>query len=177
MSRLADPGFLQNAALARFLTILLYRSANLSILPMHYSAYARAVLGHIDEVEKKAASKRELRLTRVREAARLWEEKASAFESRMWQRPLSRESRARLNALLMEVERVLTEERGLESRPFFKHLIYAPQPTYRDELLPRIWEAIDQGAWEEIEGYERELVTAFERAASLADEATRTLAE
>jgi hypothetical protein len=77
----------------------------------------------------------------------------------------------------MEVERVLTEERGLESRPFFKHLIYAPQPTYRDELLPRIWEAIDQGAWEEIEGYERELVTAFERAASLADEATRTLAE
>jgi N-acetylated-alpha-linked acidic dipeptidase len=177
MSRLADPGFLQNAALARFLTILLYRSANLSILPMHYSAYARAVLEHIDEVEKKAAPKRELRLTRAREAARLWEEKASAFESRMWQGPLSRESRARLNALLMEVERVLTEERGLESRPFFKHLIYAPQPTYRDELLPRIWEAIDQGAWDEIEGYERELVTAFGKAAALAEEAARALAE
>ena len=49
----------------------------------------------------------------------------------------------------MEVERALTEERGLKSRPFFKHLIYAPQPTYRDEFLPRIWEAIDEGAWKE----------------------------
>jgi N-acetylated-alpha-linked acidic dipeptidase len=175
MSRLADPGFLQNAALARFLTVLLYRSANLSILPMRYSDYARAVLEHIDEVEKKAASKRELRLASAREAARLWEEKASAFESRLWQRPLSPESRTRVNALLMEVERALTEDRGLKSRPFFKHLIYAPQPTYRDELLPRIWEAIDEGAWDEIEGYERELVNAFSRAAALAEQAARAL--
>jgi N-acetylated-alpha-linked acidic dipeptidase len=177
MSRIADPGFLQNAALARFLTVLVYRSANLSILPMHYSVYARAVLEHIEEVEKKAAGKRELRLHAAREAARLWEEKAALFERRMWERPLSRESRIQVNALLMEVERVLTEERGLKSRPFFKHLIYAPQPTYRDELLPRIWEAIDQGAWDEIEDYERELVEAFQRAASLAEEATGALAE
>jgi N-acetylated-alpha-linked acidic dipeptidase len=175
MSRIADPGFLQNAALARFLTVLLYRSANVSILPMRYSAYARAVLEHIDEVEKKAAVKRELRLDATREAARRWEEKAASLESRLWQRPLSRETRIQVNALLMEVERVLTEERGLKSRPFFKHLIYAPQPTYRDELLPRIWEAIDQGAWDEIVGYEQELVTAFARAAALAEEATRAL--
>jgi N-acetylated-alpha-linked acidic dipeptidase len=175
MSRIADPGFLQNAALSRFLAVLIYRSANLELLPMRYSAYARAVLTHIDEVEKKAAPAREITLSSARDAARRWEENALALEARMFERPLSPENRARLNALLMEVERALTEDRGLKSRPFFKHLIYAPQPTYRDEVLPRIWEAIDAGAWYEIEGYERELVVAFERAASLLDEAQSVL--
>jgi N-acetylated-alpha-linked acidic dipeptidase len=142
---------------------------------MRYSAYARAVLAHLDEVEKKAAPVRELRLSAARDGARRWEEKAASLEARMYERPLSSAKRAQVNALLMEVERVLTEERGLKSRPFFKHLIYAPQPTYRDEVFPRIWEAIDEGAWGEIEGYERELAAAFERAASLADEAARVL--
>jgi N-acetylated-alpha-linked acidic dipeptidase len=176
MSRLADPGFLQNAALSRFLAVLLYRSANLDLFPMRYSAYARAVLAHLDEVEKKAAPAREIRLQAARDAAKAWEEKALALEARMFSRAPSPASRARANQLLMDVERALTEERGLESRPFFKHLIYAPQPTYRDEVLPRIWEAIDAGAWEDIEGYERELVAAFERAGALLDEASRILA-
>ncbi|HEY7697501.1 MAG TPA: M28 family peptidase [Vicinamibacteria bacterium] len=175
LSRIADPGFLQNAALSRLLAVLAHRTANAEFLPMRYSAYARAVLEHLDEVEKKAAPARELRLSAAREAARLWGEKAQALEARMWQRELPRENRARFNALLMEVERALIEDRGLKSRPFFKHLIYAPQPTYRDEVLPRIWEAIDQGAWGEIEGYERELVAAFERAGSLLDEAASLL--
>jgi N-acetylated-alpha-linked acidic dipeptidase len=175
MSRIADPGFLQNAALSRFLAVLLYRSANVELLPMRYSAYARAVLAHLDTVEKKAAPSRKIQLSSAREAARLWEEKAQALETRMWGRELSPENRARFNALLMEVERALTEDRGLKSRPFFKHLIYAPQPTYRDEVLPRIWEAIDARAWDEIGGYERELVTAFERAGSLLDEAAAVL--
>jgi N-acetylated-alpha-linked acidic dipeptidase len=175
LSRIGDPGFLQNAALSRFLAVLLYRSANVDLLPMRYSEYASAVLGHLDEVEKKAAPAREIRLSAARDAARRWREKALAVEAGMWERPLSREKASRVNALLMEVERALTEERGLKSRPFFKHLIYAPQPTYRDEVLPRIWEAIDAGAWDEIAVYERELVAAFERAGSLADEARSVL--
>jgi N-acetylated-alpha-linked acidic dipeptidase len=175
LSRIADPGFLQNAALARFLAVLLYRSANLDVFPMRYSAYARAVLAHLDEVEKRAAPVREIRLDAARDAARRWEEKAISLETRLGGAELSRDVAARVNGLLMEVERALTEERGLKSRPFFKHLIYAPQPTYRDEVLPRIWEAIDAGAWDEIAGYEKELVAAFERAGRLADEASSVL--
>ena len=67
----------------------------------------------------------------------------------------------------MQVERAMTEETGLESRPFYKHLIYAPQPTYRKEVLPRIFEAIETGEWEKIVGFEKELVTAFDRATEL----------
>ena len=75
----------------------------------------------------------------------------------------------------MGVERAMTEDSGLVRRPFFKHLIYAPQPTYREEVLPRIFEAIDDGRWEAIAGYEKELAAGFDRAAELLDEATALL--
>ena len=66
----------------------------------------------------------------------------------------------------------MTEPSGLETRPFFKHLIYAPQPTYRKELLPRIFEAIESGAWDKIPTFEQQLVDAFDRAADLLQQAT-----
>jgi hypothetical protein len=75
----------------------------------------------------------------------------------------------------MDVERAMTEEEGLQSRPFFKHLIYAPQPTYRTELLPRIFEAIKAQEWDEIPRYEGQLVRAFERASALLRRASRRL--
>jgi hypothetical protein len=63
----------------------------------------------------------------------------------------------------------------LKSRPYFKHLIYAPQPTYREELLPRIFEAIKAQEWDDIPRYEVQLVRAFQRAAQLMGEASRRL--
>ncbi|MEE8537052.1 MAG: hypothetical protein V3S71_03530 [Acidobacteriota bacterium] len=44
---------------------------------------------------------------------------------------------------------------------------YTPQPMYREEVLPRIFEAIP--------GYERELVTGLERAPTMLEEATALL--
>jgi N-acetylated-alpha-linked acidic dipeptidase len=176
LSRIGDPGFLQNAALARFLSVLLSRIASVDVLPMRYSSYARAIAEHVEEVEKKAEPFRPLELNELREAAKRWQAAAEALEARMDARlasgkPLPAESAARFNHLLMDVERALTEERGLDSRPFFKHLIYAPQPTYRREVLPRIWEAIDAAAWEDIEGYERQIAKAIEQAIALHEEA------
>jgi hypothetical protein len=75
----------------------------------------------------------------------------------------------------MDVERAMTEEEGLKSRPFFKHLIYAPQPTYRTELLPRIFEAVKAQEWNDIPRYEEQLVRAFDRASRLIREASRRL--
>ena len=69
----------------------------------------------------------------------------------------------------------MTEKEGLKGRPFFRHLIYAPQPTYREEVLPRIFEAIDSGNWEEIPGYQGQLVAAFDRASDLLQRAEALL--
>lgn len=98
-----------------------------------------------------------------------------------WERLLASEAEldakraSEINSLLMEVERAMTDEEGLKSRPYFKHLIYAPQPTYRTELLPRIFEAIQAQEWDDIPRYEEQLVRAFGRAVRLLRKASRRL--
>jgi N-acetylated-alpha-linked acidic dipeptidase len=177
LSHFGDPGFRINTMMSRFVAVLLWRFANVDVLPMRYSSYATEVLGLVDEIEKKAASHRELRLDVAKAAAEKWLATAREFERQLDGRmesdePLPESAARELNDLLMQVERAMTEEKGLESRPFYKHLIYAPQPTYRKEVLPRIFEAIEAGEWEKIDGFEKELVTAFDRAAELLKKAT-----
>jgi N-acetylated-alpha-linked acidic dipeptidase len=91
--------------------------------------------------------------------------------------PLPEKRAARIDALLIGVERAMTEDTGLVRRPFFKHLLYAPQPTYREEVLPRIFEAIDDGRWESIARYEKELVAGFGRAAEMLKQARALLGD
>jgi len=43
----------------------------------------------------------------------------------------------------MKVERALLDPDGLAGRPWFKHLIYAPRPTYKPLVLPALTEAIE----------------------------------
>ena len=43
----------------------------------------------------------------------------------------------------MKVERSLLDSEGLAGRPWFKHLLYAPRPTYKAMVLPGLTEAIE----------------------------------
>jgi N-acetylated-alpha-linked acidic dipeptidase len=190
MSTIGDPGFKYGAALSRLWSVMTWRLANAPLLPMRYSEYARKVQEHLREIEVKGSGgRRALRLDDARAAAKRWEKAATEFESAAAARSAgdlahaaapvvsvatpSPESSApslpyrAVNDLLMQVERSLLEEHGLEGRPFYRHLIYAPQPTYREEVLPRLWEAIDRGETRKLGGHERELVAAFDRAAAL----------
>jgi N-acetylated-alpha-linked acidic dipeptidase len=183
MSRIADPGFRYNTTLSRLWGILAWRMANADVLPMRYSRYASEVASYLDQMEKRAVAKGgEIALDAAREAAGRWHEAAEAFE-RGLQRRLSSDApppakrAVQIDGLLIDVERAMTEETGLLRRPFFKHLLFAPQPTYREEVLPRIFEAIDDGRWDAIQGYEKELVIGFDRAAELLGEATALLGD
>ena len=42
-------------------------------------------------------------------------------------------------------EAILPDPEGIPSRPWYRHQIYAPKPTYAPELLPALYEAIDLG--------------------------------
>jgi len=44
---------------------------------------------------------------------------------------------------LIATERALTDHDGIPGRPWYRHLIYAPKPTYAPEVLPGLAEAID----------------------------------
>jgi N-acetylated-alpha-linked acidic dipeptidase len=182
MSQIADVGFRYNTTMARLWAVLSWRIANADVLPMRYSVYASEVGSYLEQMEQRAMDKSERKLgfALAREASLRWRESAASFEAELQQRlssdsPLPRETAREIDERLMGVERALTQETGLLRRPFFKHLIYAPQPTYREEVLPRIFEAIDDGRWEAIPAYEKELATGFDRAAELLDEATALL--
>ena len=49
----------------------------------------------------------------------------------------------RIHRGFMKVERALLDPEGLAGRPWFKHLIYAPRPTYKPLVLPALTEAIE----------------------------------
>ena len=174
MSRIGDPGFRHGRTLAELWALMSWRLADEALLPMHYSDYARAVVGYIAATEKHAGTTTPLRLEAARAAAARWEAAALAFEKRTAAGSLPGDFR-KVNEKLMAVERVLTEPTGLQGRSFFKHLLVAPQPTYRSEFLPRIWEALDRGDRAAIPTYEAELVAAFDAAAGLLTEATGLL--
>lgn len=204
MSTIGDPGFKYGAALSRLWSVMTWRLANAPLLPMRYSEYARKVLEHVREVEVMGSGGRHaLKLDGARAAAKRWQQAATEFETAAATRsagdltdaaaaassgPATSGAAVALpggasgagpfravNDLLMEVERSLTEPHGLVGRPFYRHLIYAPQPTYREEVLPRLWEAIDRGETRRLPGHERELVAAFDRAASLMQAARAAL--
>jgi N-acetylated-alpha-linked acidic dipeptidase len=191
MSRIADPGFRYGATMARLWGLLAWRLADASILPMRYSAYARSVQTYLDRVEtmsdQAAAEGRQarpaapLRLVAARAAARRWQQAAEDFEAGLDRRTaggaaLPGPAARAVNDRLMQVERAMTEDEGLRGRPYFKHLIYAPQPTYREEVLPRIFEAIASGDRRSIPRHEAQLVAAFDRAAELLVQARDQLA-
>ena len=76
----------------------------------------------------------------------------------------------------MQVERALVEPAaGMRGRPFIRHLLVAPQPSYRSAYLPRIWDDIDRNDRAAIPAHEREIVTAFDRATGIMREATSAL--
>jgi N-acetylated-alpha-linked acidic dipeptidase len=119
-------------------------------------------------------------LGRAKKAAGRWLKAASAWEKKVRKFLVAQSSpdlkrSSEVNSLLMDVERAMTEEEGLKSRPFYRHLIYAPQPTYRTELLPRIFEAVRAQEWDIIPRYEEQLVKAFDHASRLMREASRRL--
>ncbi|WP_373516420.1 transferrin receptor-like dimerization domain-containing protein [Pricia sp.] len=64
---------------------------------------------------------------------------------------LSTEKRNQLNQQLMHVEQVLTSEKGLPRRSWYKHQIYAPgfYTGYGVKTLPGVREAIEQKDWKE----------------------------
>lgn len=66
---------------------------------------------------------------------------------------LARASLREVNAKLIAVERALTLNEGLPSRPWFKHQIYAPglYTGYGVKTLPAVRESIEQKQWKDAE--------------------------
>ena len=134
MRRFGDPGFRYHAAMARLWGLLALRLANAEVLPLDYTAYGRDVAAYARELEAEARGKG-VDLADVVAAA-------EALAATPVPQPGGQDPAA-LNAALMRAERDLLDPAGIPGRPWFRHLIYAPRPSYEAETLPAVREAVE----------------------------------
>lgn len=148
VDRIGDPGYYYHAALARYWSVAALRLAECDYVPLDYAAYALEVQIYLGEAQRAAnESKIEVDFTQAREAARRWEKASrAALESARQAVETNDQARVeRIHRALIKVERALLDSDGLVGRPWFKHLIYAPRPTYKPLVLPALTEAIEAG--------------------------------
>jgi N-acetylated-alpha-linked acidic dipeptidase len=125
---------------------------------------------YLDETEQLARGLGvEVDLGAVRDAANVWE-KNGRLALEVARKAVAAGDMARVERVhrgLMKVERALLDPDGLVGRPWFKHLIYAPRPTYRASVLPALTEAIEARDQSRVKLEVERLTRALQRAASV----------
>jgi len=141
MRRFGDPGFQYHAAMARLWGLMALRLANADVLPFDYAVYGRDILAYLDDVEALARSRQiDVDLGPARAAAAALARLPAAGPV-----PEDGGFTAARNEALMQAERDLLSRDGIPRRPWFRHVVYAPLPTYEAETLPGVREAILAG--------------------------------
>ncbi|HEX5884966.1 MAG TPA: transferrin receptor-like dimerization domain-containing protein, partial [Pyrinomonadaceae bacterium] len=169
VDRIGDPGYYYHAAMARYWAVAALTLSECDYVPLDYSAYAGEVQIYLDETESEARKRKiGLDFTAALEAARAWEKNSRAALDTA-RSAVERGDRVRVERVhggLMKVERALLDPDGLAGRPWFKHLIYAPRPTYKAMVLPALTEAIEAGDGPRARAELQRLTRALSRAAT-----------
>jgi N-acetylated-alpha-linked acidic dipeptidase len=167
MARYGDPGFRYHAAMSRLWGLLALRFANADLVPLDYSLYPTEIAAYLTEIEKSAPPDfvssdiqpliakcdawhgAAARMTAILEA---WRSGAAGSAAPIYPGDLaamrgSQAYEAGVNAVLMAEERALLDPEGIPHRPWFRHVIYAPLPSYDAESLPGLREGIEARDW------------------------------
>jgi len=90
---------------------------------------------------------------------------------------LARSSLGAVNAKLIQAERAMIADAGLPTRPWYKHLLYAPglYTGYGVKTMPAAREAIEQGRWDEANAEMARIATALNAEAALVRSAREAL--
>ncbi|MCM3869886.1 MAG: M28 family metallopeptidase [Pyrinomonadaceae bacterium] len=169
VDRVGDPGYYYHAAMARYWAVAALRLAECDYVPLDYAAYAREVQIYLDETARTARERKlQVDFAPALEASRRWEKNGrEALESARQAVESGNQARVgQIHKALMKVERALLDPEGLAGRPWFKHLIYAPRPTYKPLVLPALTEAIEAGDSKLANAEVNRLTRALNRAAA-----------
>lgn len=170
VDRVGDPGYYYHAAMSRYWAVAALRLSECDYVPLDYATYAQEVQTYLDETEQVARRlKVDVDFRQVRDAAKVWEKNGrTALE--VARKAVEAGDMARVERVhkgLMKVERALLDPEGLAGRPWFKHLIYAPRPTYKPLILPALTEAIEARDQSRAKLEVERLTRALKRAASV----------
>ncbi len=170
-----DPGFVYGIELARLVGLLMLRVSDQPVLPFDHRAYADQILRYVDQIAALGAGKagfEAVLMASVREAAAAFGAAGDRANARAAALAAdgSPADRDTLNRALLQVERDLTDPRGLPDRPWYRHTIYAPgfYTGYAVKTLPGIREAVEAGKMPVAAEQAQRVVDALHRA-------TRTL--
>ncbi|HEX6975734.1 MAG TPA: M28 family metallopeptidase [Vicinamibacterales bacterium] len=163
VARIGDPGFTYHVSLVQVWGLLALRLSSADIVPLDYEPYAAKLADFARAVEARTPGGEgfdELRtsIARLRTAA-------AALNARR-DRALANGDAAAARAIdraLIAAERHLTDDAGLQGRPWYRHLVFAPKPTYAPELLPGIAEAQDAADTAGVAREVRRLARAIDR--------------
>lgn len=176
--RFADPGFKGVTAAAEVSGSLALRLANADILPMRYSAYAADTITRLEAMRAEVSTPGALDSTLA--AAKAWAAATRRLESAGARLAVGglvsgeRPAAAKVNAAIRAQERALTDPAGLPSRPWFKHLVWAPGQTtgYAAQPLPALAEAAQAKDDAAFATAAKALTAALDRATAAAVEGT-----
>jgi N-acetylated-alpha-linked acidic dipeptidase len=173
MQQFGDPGFLRHAAMARMWGVLAMRLANADVVPLDYRATAERVDEFVRETVDGAGASQKDALRPLTGAVDRFARAAQAAGSRI-DALLAGEApdggtAARFDAGLMKTERAFLDASGLPGRPWYRHQLFAPKPTYAPEVLPGVTEALTAGNRTLVEIQVTALVRALDRATGQLD--------
>ena len=157
-----DRGFTLHAHLTRIWATAATRLANADVLPLDHVRYAHRIGDFLADVERRWGAPLHVAsdaLARFDAAASRHAESAAAA--------LADDNTSALdliNRALMEVEPSFIDPAGLDGRPWYRHLLYAPAFTYQPEVLPALSEAVDSRDPNRVADAERRLAEALDRA-------------
>ena len=152
VARIGDPGFRYHVALVQVWGLLAMRLADADILPLDYAPYASRLQEFAREVERRRPTVAPDAFHTLDAAIQSLGVAAAELNGRRDRALASGDaiSARTINAQLLRAERMLTDPAGIPGRPWYRHLVFAPQFTYAPLLLPGVSEAQDAGGAAEV---------------------------
>jgi len=183
-TKFGDPTFEHGRALAQVNGTIVMRLASADVLPFEYTNSADTFGRYVDEIDKltvRVKRQRDIDLGSLKSAVKALSEAARGYEQELAKASAGdfKEVKEvkRLNQLLYQSERKLTNDKGLPRRPWFTHQIYAPgfYTGYGVKTIPGVREAIEEKHWDEIELEMTKAVAAIQSLTAQVEAATKLL--
>jgi N-acetylated-alpha-linked acidic dipeptidase len=171
VSNVGDPGFRYHAALVQLWGVVTLRLANADAIPLDYEEYAARIQGFIRESQQVsiATPSTAAAFAALNRAAERLNHAAASYGRKRTDELARNDANAleRSNRQVVKVERALLAAEGLPHRPWYRHLIYAPKPTYSADILPAVSAAVEAEDAVELAVQARRLADALDLASAL----------
>lgn len=167
MEKFGDPTFNYHTNLAKVWGLMAIRLSTMAKLPFEYKNYGQQIESFIADLEQNAKEKGlKLNLKDLQQAAINFRQAAIEYQDKIKNLDSNSKNLNVVNETLLKVERAFIDPKGLEKRPWYRHVIYAPgiYAGYAAEVFPSIKEAIDENDLARAQAAVDQAKSALERA-------------